>query len=287
MNFVKVQMQKIAAIVLLSTLLFPAFSKAQSREMGLMVGVIGYRGDLNSKMYSTKLLHPAIGLVYRRSYNNYWSFKAAFNFGRVEGDDSRASDGFSKNRNLNFRSNITELTGQYEFNFFAYQTANPATRATPYLLCGLSVFRFNPQALYNGDWVNLQPLGTEGQGTTSPGAKKPYDRTSYALVYGGGFKWKIGRRWGFVLETAVRRTHTDYLDDVSTTYADPNLIRKEYGKTAAILSDRSISTAPGGDIGRQRGDSSKKDWYVFTGIQITYTLSKRYIDSCRPFRLKL
>jgi hypothetical protein len=26
---------------------------------------------------------------------------------------------------------------------------------------------------------------------------------------------------------------------------------------------------------------------MYTGIQITYTLSKRYIDSCRPFRIKL
>jgi hypothetical protein len=70
-------------------------------------------------------------------------------------------------------------------------------------------------------------------------------------------------------------------------YADPKAIRKEYGKVAEELSDPSFEQADGGNIGRQRGDTAQRDWFVFTGIQISYTLSKYYIDSCRPFRIKL
>ena len=70
-------------------------------------------------------------------------------------------------------------------------------------------------------------------------------------------------------------------------YADPKSILVEYGKTAALLSDRSLNQAPGGNIGRQRGDTKRRDFYVFTGVQLTYTLSKKYIDACQPFRIKL
>src|SRR5256885_10083 len=101
-------------------------SIAQSREMGLMVGVMSYKGDLNPVMFSDKFLHPAAGIVYRRYYNNHWAFRAGLNFGRISADDAMAQDSFSINRNLSFRSGIIELQGGYEFNFFPYQTANPA-----------------------------------------------------------------------------------------------------------------------------------------------------------------
>lgn len=279
-------MQKKIASLLFIALLLPFLVPAQSREMGIMVGVMGYKGDLNPVMYNSKTFQPAIGIVYRRAYSNHWAFKAGFNYGHVQADDADAKDDYSKNRNLMFRSPIVELTGQFEFNFFPYQTSNSYTKASPYIFVGLTAFRFNPKALYDGEWVALQPLGTEGQGTNANG-KKPYSRTSAAFTYGGGFKFKLGRRFGVVLETGIRKTYTDYLDDVSKVYADPKLIRFEYGKKAAELSDRSFDQAPGGNIGRQRGNSRTRDFYMFTGVQITYTLSRKYMDSCRPFRIKL
>ncbi|MFN0189188.1 MAG: DUF6089 family protein [Bacteroidia bacterium] len=267
-------------------LAFPFISHSQSRELGIMVGVMGYRGDLDKNMYDTRFLEPGISAIYRRSYSNHWAFKAGLLYGHVKADDSKADDFYSQNRNLNFRSHIIELSGQFEFNFFPYQTANPNSTFSPYLLCGLSVFHFNPKTKINDDWIELQPLGTEGQGTDASN-KNPYKRTNLAFTFGGGFKFKIGRRFGLTLESGVRQTYTDYLDDVSTVYADPKSILVEYGKTAALLSDRSLNQAPGGNIGRQRGDKQRRDFYVFTGVQLTYTLSKKYIDACQPFRIKL
>jgi hypothetical protein len=279
--------KKVAILLLTFTVFQTVFVCAQSREMGIMLGVMNYKGDLHEPMYDSKNNQPGIGLLYRRSYSNHWAFKTAISYGHIQADDAQSNDAFCKNRNLNFRSTILEGTGQFEFNFFPYQTSNPSTIATPYLSVGLSVFRFNPKALYNGSYIELQPLGTEGQGTAANPDKDLYHKTNMAFVFGGGVKWKIGRRWGVVLESIVRKTYTDYLDDVSGVYADPNAIRVEYGKNAYYLSDRSIVKNPKGDIGRQRGDNSRRDWYSFTGIQFTYTLSKHYIDQCRPFRIKL
>jgi len=279
--------RKIVIILLFVLSIFASSVYGQSREMGIMLGVMNYKGDLQKSTYASQNNLPGFGFLYRRSYSNHWAFKTAISYGHVEGDDAQSDDPFNKNRNLNFKTTILEGTGQFEFNFFPYQTANPSTIFTPYMSVGLSVFKFNPKALYNGGYVELQPLGTEGQGTVANPDEKLYKRTNLAFVFGGGFKWKIGRRWSVVLESVVRKTYTDYLDDVSGVYADPNAIRVEYGKTAYFLSDRSIVKNNNGNIGRQRGDNTNRDWYHFTGVQFTYTLSKHYIDQCRPFRIKL
>lgn len=280
-------LRKIVIILFFTGTLFTSSVYGQSREMGIMLGAMNYKGDLQKSTYAGENNLPGIGILYRRSYSNHWAFKTAISYGHIKGDDAQSDDPFNKNRNLNFRTSIIEGTGQFEFNFFPYQTANPSTFFTPYMSVGLSVFKFNPKALYNGEYVELQPLGTEGQGTAANPDKKLYKRTNLAFVFGGGFKWKIGRRWSVVLESVVRKTYTDYLDDVSGVYADPNAIRVEYGKTAYFLSDRSIVKNNNGNVGRQRGDNTNRDWYHFTGVQITYTLSKHYIDQCRPFRIKL
>lgn len=265
----------------------PTLLFSQSREMGIMLGTMGYRGDLDPTVFDDRYLEPAIGILYRRSYSNHWCFKAGLNYGHIQASDTEAEDEWSRNRNLNFRSHIIEATGQFEFNFFPYQTASPFSKFSPYLFCGYSLFHFNPKAEINGNWVKLQPLGTEGQGTEQYPDRKKYRRTALAFTYGGGIKFKIARRFGLMIESGIRSAYTDYLDDVSSTYADPLAIRREHGKTAMTLSDRSLERDPSGNIGRQRGDRRNRDLYVFTGVQITYTLSKKYIDSCRPFRIKL
>lgn len=279
--------RKIVFSILIINSLLASISLGQSREMGIMLGVMNYKGDLQKATFTDQNNLPGFGFLYRRSYSNHWAFKTAISYGHIKADDAQSDDPFCKNRNLNFKTTILEGTGQFEFNFFPYQTANPSTLFTPYMSVGLSIFRFNPKAYYNGGYIDLQPLGTEGQGTSANPDKDLYKRTNLAFVFGGGFKWKIGRRWSVVLESVVRKTYTDYLDDVSGVYADPNTIRVEYGKTAYYLSDRSIVKNKAGNIGRQRGDNTNRDWYHFTGVQFTYTLSKHYIDQCRPFRIKL
>jgi Domain of unknown function (DUF6089) len=271
-----------ACILTGSSMLF-----GQSRELGVMAGFSGYKGDLNPKMFNGELIRPALGIQYRRCYSNHWSFRAGLSLIKIKGDDALSTDTFQLNRNLMFKSNIIEFHMGYEFNFFPYQTANPATFFTPYLFGGIAVYRFNPKAELGGTWYALQPLRTEGQGTEAYPNRKPYSRTSISLPFGGGFKFSLSRRLGMQLEVGARRTYTDYLDDVSTSYADPAQIRKEYGKAAGLLSDRSLKKPTTGNIGRQRGNSTDRDWYYFAGIQVNYTLSKKYIDSCSPFRIKL
>ena len=148
-------------------------------------------------------------------------------------------------------------------------------RGNPYVFGGMSFFSFKPQAYYQGRWYDLQPLGTEGQGI-KPATPK-YELTSTALIGGFGYRYLLGGRWSLGIEAGMRKTNTDYLDDVSKEYGDNGQIAATYGDLAAILADRSVDsegneyTRPGGS---QRGSSKVKDYFGFFQLTLAVKLGK-------------
>jgi hypothetical protein len=273
--------------ILLVFLLISAGVHGQSAEAGLMLGISSYKGDLNKSLFNPAMFHPALGLMYRKCINNHWAYKVNLNVGSIAADDANSNDDFQKQRNLNFRSHLIELSYQFEFNFFSFQTANPETRASPYIFIGLSLFHFNPRTTIDGEDIELQPLSTEGQGTGAYPDRKPYKRLNVAIPLGGGVKVRLSNRFGLSAEVGARRTYTDYLDDVSQTYADKNVLRATHGDISALASDRSVNQNNNFNMDRQRGNASDKDWYMFAGVTINFTLRKDYNDLCKPYKTKL
>ena len=136
-----------------------------------------------------------------------------------------------------------------------------------YVYTGISIFHYNPKAENQyGEFVDLQELGTEGQGTTSFPDKEKYSLIQYAIAIGGGFKIAVNPSFNIILEYGVRKTFTDYLDDVSTTYP---------GDILSMTNEATYMSDPSGshEIGEQRGDPDKKDWYSFAGITLSFKLN--------------
>ena len=70
----------------------------------------------------------------------------------------------------------------------------------------------------------------------------------------------------------IRKTFTDYLDDVSTTFVGPNLngeYPSEMSQAAIEMSDP-LGTHKKDQL---RGNSDKKDWYSFAGITLSFKLN--------------
>jgi hypothetical protein len=229
-------------------------------------------------------MHPALGVYYRHNWNRHWSYRFGANFGKVSGDDSKSDVQHEVNRNLSFSSTIFEGYWKFEFNFLPFETGSDGYRFSPYIHTGLALFHFNPKAELNGEEYELQPLGTEGQGTNGV---KEYKRTKLSLPIGGGLKISVGAI-GIGLEVTARKAYTDYVDDVSTVYPDLNLLASNKGTVAAELSDRSIFRDSSSVLsiypGKQRGDSDRKDWYMFAGITVYVRLGSLGKDSCLPFK---
>ncbi|MEO5572848.1 MAG: DUF6089 family protein [Bacteroidia bacterium] len=274
-------------IILILFLAFSRLTFSQSSEVGIMIGVSSYKGDLNGSLFNPNVFHLALGGLFRHSYNNHWSLRLGINYGTISADDAESNDPFQLYRNLSFSSSLLEAEGRFEFNFLPFQTANRLTPRSPFVFAGLAVFRFNPTTLLNGNEYELQPLGTEGQGTVAYPDRNNYHRVNMALVYGGGYKLRLNDRFGLIIEVGARKAYSDYLDDVSTTYPKKNVLLAANGPTAVLLSDRTVDQLNDNNNDRQRGDAAHKDLYLFAGVSLNWTLSKRYNDACKPFKRKM
>lgn len=257
---------KIFLFIFLSSI---SLTAQEGWEAGFWGGGSWYFGDLNT---SFNLGQPGLagGIVARYNFNERICFKLGGNVGTISADDANSRNIFEQARNLNFQSRVMDASGEFEFNFLEYVHGSKKQRFTPYLSAGLLVHTFDPQTEYEGELVNLQPLGTEGQFIG-----EEYKLTKVGIAYGGGFKIALNYEWSINISISARKLYTDYLDDVSTTYADKEDIEQFHGELGAILSDRSISVVGvnADEIaqpGRQRGDSTNNDTYVFAGVSLLY-----------------
>jgi len=238
-------------------------------ELGVLLGGSNYIGDLNAynPLYNIK---PAGGIIYRYNVHSRLCWRGSLLYGSVGATDTDAKESLLKNRNLSFQSTIYEVGGGLEFSYLPFQLGHDKYRGTAYILVGVSLFHMNPKTDYNGELVELQPLGTEGQGS-SLNSDGNYSLTQLSVPLGVGVKFSIGKRSAIGFEYGIRKTFTDYLDDVgSNAYVDPVKLADENGPLAAALSNRSLNGSRYG----KRGNAGLKDWYSFFGATLTFRLGK-------------
>jgi len=241
-----------------------------SAEFGLGVGGSQYFGDLNDR-YGFKTPGLAAGLYCRKHFTQYISARIGGYYTNVSYSDKLNADQFQRQRNLDFHSNIIELSAQAEFNFFRFTTGDPYHRITPYLTGGIGAFMYNPYTYLNGTKYDLRPLGTEGQFTGGYDDRK-YSNMSVCFPIGVGVKFWLRPGVNLTLEISDRLTMTDYLDDVSTTYVGQDRFPLSQQNPTYLLQDRSAETGaePLGRKGKQRGNSATKDQYLMGMLSISW-----------------
>src|SRR5207249_6493504 len=116
----------------------------------------------------------------------------------------------------------------------------------------------------------------EGEGLPQYPDRKSYSLTQLALPFGGGIKCALNDNLRVGIELGLRKLFTDYLDDVSSNYADANDLLAAKGQQAVDLAYRG-DEVPGGNPtypakGAQRGSSALKDWYYLTGLTLSFRL---------------
>ncbi len=258
---------------------FAQYSKSTKVDVGVMVGGSYYIGDLNNKQF--QFTKPAGGIVFRYSFNQRAAIRANLLMGTITASDSYSSSQWQQDRNLDFKSSVTELSTQFEFNFLNYKIGgNDDHNFSPYIFMGLAGFHFNPQGqAANGQWVDLQPLSTEGEGLPGGSLSHPYRLTQISIPFGVGFKTGFSKNMCVGFEWGMRKTFTDYLDDVSTTYYSPAILTDQIGSLSAAMADKRLGKEPNiSDVGKQRGNPGTKDWYSFFGIVLTIRINKS--NSC-------
>ena len=263
--------------------------KESSVEFGPYLGAINYSGDLtNGLLPAMNETNIAAGLAIKFNLNTMWTFKTTALWGRLTGTDVNFNnDAFRERRNLSFRSNMIEVSGQFEFNFRGFIQSSNMFSSSPYVFVGASFFRHNPQAFFeydpnihppelerfNEEWINLQPLATEGQEATKFNERKRYNLAQISIPFGVGYKMALSEKWGWAVEFGMRKTFTDYLDDISTDYVDDQIVGGQSTSLAVALKDRApeVGLAPF-EPGEARGNPDNNDWYMIAGITLTYRI---------------
>jgi hypothetical protein len=265
-------MRHVLLVIVLLNLFF-ATAQGSSRhnkwsrsELGLMGGAGYYVGDLNYKHFNN--LHGAAQLFYRYNIHSRLAYRLNFTYAKVSAADAESNNSFYVNRNLSFETPVYELGTGIEFTYLPFELGNNKYWGSAYLLAELGLSRINPTTEYEGDEVELQPLGTEGQGT-SLSSKNKYSRTQLVVPLAVGCRITLTENIGLNVEYGIRFLFTDYLDDVGGyRYVDPAVLAAENGPLAATLSNRSLD----GNRFGQRGNAATRDWYTFMGIGLNIRL---------------
>jgi len=250
--------------------------QGQSLEIGGFYGISNYLGDLQQVRFEVATIQRAYGLYARWFPTKSLALKAQLYKGTLTGADANYPTLEPvRRRNLSFRSPLYEAAAIVEFHFLQFGVKR--ILAAPFFYGGVAAFHFNPQTIFNGEWVALQPLGTEGQGH-QPGSPSPYSLTQVSIPFGLGFSINPTPQISLSFELGFRKTWTDYLDDVSGTYPDLAVLR-ESNPTAAALSYRALeqpNDALTNPVGQTRGNPDRKnDMYFFAGSTLGFRLFTR------------
>ncbi len=296
-------------------------SKAYS-SIGLSLNAFNYYGDLSPKPQTVStdisFTKPALGITFVHRFGPRYTLLTEFMYGSIHGSDVESADindaengKFRYQRNLSFRNRIKELSAVAYFDLFE-NSGRYISRVnwTPYVFVGVSAFMHNPQAQAPatdlngnalpeaGQWVDLRPLGTEGQysnlqSTDANSGIEPYSKLQFAIPIGLGARFRINDVMDFWAEIGFRYTFTDYLDDVSRNYVDLGVLNGPLAKAMSYRSNelpasqipakvpyvgrdgQTYNTIPG--YGREypsnlRGSKNDNDIYMVTSLRLTYIL---------------
>jgi len=299
------------------------FKNKAYNAIGISLNALNYYGDLSPspKKMSTDLglTKPAIGISFVHRFGPRYQLVGSFTYGGIRGSDSESADEgdsqngvYRYNRNLSFRNRIKELSVVAQVDLFKNKaTYISRVSWTPYLYAGVAAFHHNPQAQApefdaagnptgkKGEWVDLQPLGTEGQyadlekGDVNYGVS-PYKKFQIAIPMGLGARFKLSQVMDFAVEFGFRYTFTDYLDDVSGNYVDLGVFEDDALARAMSYRSNEVENPTNSYVGRDgqtydvlrgygqeassnmRGNKDDKDLYMVTTFRLTYIVGKTF-----------
>ncbi len=267
------------------------------KELIIKLGPTQFLGDLGGadaanydyslKDWDWKALGINAGVGYRYRFHPRMATTSSLSYIMLRGDDKYSEENIRFQRNLHFRTSMIELQQRIEFILFSVEKFAPtynlpgarggkSRNQQYYVFGGIGATYFSPKAKYtDGSWVALRPLKTEGQA-------KPYSPIAFTVPAGVGFRFGLGTQWRIGLEATYNMVFSDYIDDVSTVYADPNSFGDPVAAYLSNPSDPSITVGvPNGSVGGfnwfgagyQRGDNKQRDSYYRLNIVLAKNIT--------------
>lgn len=217
-------------------------------DYGFAIGTANYLGDIGGDdltrqdfaadlHYGQTKLSTHVFARYRVS--SAFAVRAQLGTVYLEDYDNLSTNPARRTRNAHFRNYVNELSLRGEINLFSKPmitryTSKLRVGVNTYATLGVTGFVHNPQAQLNRDaaeyhyaqgnittnpsqlnydrWYDLRDVGTE---------KLTYGSAALGFPLGLGASFMVNYQFRVGIEFVWNLTLTDYIDDVSFTYADP------------------------------------------------------------------
>jgi hypothetical protein len=223
------------------------------------LGVASYFGDLCPTEDCYTKVNRSAGIGVNLRMNDYFFFNFNALHYRISGSDALSGNESRLRRNLSFRADNYEFSLVGNFEFLNYNTFRYLTRKefpiSVFSFIGFGITTNNPEALYKGNYVKLRPLMTE---------QVSYSAVAPVIPFGLGVGYKLNDKFSFSFTSGYRYCFSDYLDDISTSYADQNSFSDP---VAFALQYR----GPAGKTGT-RGNPKSKDGYFIMSVKAEYKI---------------
>ena len=228
---------------------------SQDNEIGLFFGGTNYIGDVGPTTYVNPFLvknsvdngkssfTTAIGILYRKNFSNRFGLRLGLNIADIESSDLwNGSKNYRIERGKSFKNNLQEFHVGIDFNFMEFETSSNDFEFTPYIHTGLSLIRYD--ALH-------YPLGIN--------EAQSYGRDNdLAFPITVGLKLKPLKYFVLGLEISAKHSFTENLDGSYPKFEDSNLYSQ-----------------------KPFGSNLSQDWYVYSGITLTYLFGSYECDCTR------
>lgn len=221
---------------------FYTTSFTQTYEAGAFIGGANYIGDVGNTAYLNPNSLVAGGMLKWNKSKRY-AFRLTLLYAEINADDSKSSDSRRQARGYSFSNNIAEASLGIEFNYWSFDLskADAEKQSTPYLYTGIAYF--------NSKHHYLSEVPTPG----NPGMLQPEgDNWAFAVPIILGYKQTLTKNVIAGIEFGVRYSFTDNIDGSSPEES---------------LGHR--------DQPREFGNRNTNDWYIFSGISLTFTFGKK------------
>lgn len=230
--------------IVIGLMLFFGQINAQTYEVGVFAGGTNNIGDVGRTNFILPS-GPAVGALFKWNKSKRYAWRASVIYGEFTADDSKSSIASRAERKFLVNNSVLEFSAGLEVNFVEYNLHKLGPAFTPYLYTGLTYFRYD----YNYVDVGVLVDANQKDGT-------------FAIPMTVGFKKRISQYLILGGEIGARYTFTDNLD---ASYPEKlNLVNE----------------VTGASFDPRFGNIFSDDWYVFSGLTLTYTFGRKPCSDC-------
>ncbi len=262
---------------LFAALFFPFAAFGQhSQDLTVSWGGLGLRGDVGPT-WGTPTQGQVWTLGYRYQGHPHYALRIVGEQGEFLASDAASSRADRSARGITVRTQTQSVWALGEVTFLPMRIPSFRFQHSPYLFAGVGVTSYTPQGQYQGEWIDLRPLGTEGQGLDGSGTTF-YGTRAVSVPLGLGWRAHLGPWFTAQAEAQWTWIRSDYVDDVSGDYTDVDALREARGDAAAYFADPTGR----GITGYSRGQSNQNDGLIRVNVGLGLHLEK-FWETCAAF----